>query len=76
MAHLAVTDHGIGLSPEQQTRIFEKFERAVSEWQYGGLGLGLWIARHIVEAHAGRITVASEPGKGSTFVVELPLDVQ
>jgi len=74
-ARLAVTDHGIGLSPKQQDRIFGKFERAVSEWQYGGLGLGLWVARQIVEAHGGTISVASELRKGSTFAVELPLDL-
>jgi signal transduction histidine kinase len=73
MARLAVVDHGIGLSPELQSRIFEKFERAVSERHYGGFGLGLWIVRQIVEAHGGSIHVTSETGKGSTFVVELPL---
>jgi signal transduction histidine kinase len=73
VARLAVTDQGIGLSPEQQRRIFEKFERAVSERQYGGFGLGLWIVRQIVEAHEGSILVASEMGKGSTFIVELPI---
>lgn len=73
MARVDVTDHGMGIAPEQRARIFEKFERAVSERQYGGFGLGLWVARQIVEAHGGNIRVASEAGHGSTFVVELPL---
>jgi signal transduction histidine kinase len=73
MARLAVSDQGIGISPEEQSRIFEKFERAVSERHYGGFGLGLWIVRQIVEAHGGTIQLASEMGRGSTFVVELPL---
>ena len=45
---LSVRDHGIGIAPEDQRRIFERFERAVSSQRYGGLGLGLWIARQIV----------------------------
>ena len=51
-----------------------RLERAVSSRSYGGLGLGLYIARQIVEAHGGRITVASRPGEGSTFTIELPLE--
>ena len=76
VARIAVRDHGIGIPPEQQARIFEKFERAVSERHYGGFGLGLWVVRQIVEAHGGSIHVASEAGQGSTFVVELPLSLQ
>ncbi len=67
-----VEDHGIGISAENQARIFERFERAVSDREYGGLGLGLWITRQIVEALGGRISVQSEPGKGSKFTVALP----
>ncbi|HYQ80265.1 MAG TPA: HAMP domain-containing sensor histidine kinase, partial [Anaeromyxobacteraceae bacterium] len=73
LAHLAVADQGIGILPEHQERIFRRFERAVSVEHYGGLGLGLYIAREIVEAHGGRIQLASAPGLGSTFTVELPL---
>nr|WP_263429352.1 ATP-binding protein [Nannocystis pusilla] len=72
-ALLTLTDHGIGISSEAQAAIFERFGRAVSTRHYGGLGLGLFIARAIVEAHGGRVRVASIPGQGSTFTVELPL---
>jgi signal transduction histidine kinase/FixJ family two-component response regulator len=71
-ARLSVTDHGIGISTGDMDRIFEIFERAVSARHYGGLGLGLYITRQVVEAHGGTIDVRSEQGKGSTFVVHLP----
>jgi signal transduction histidine kinase/CheY-like chemotaxis protein len=71
-ARLSVTDHGIGISAGDMERIFEIFERAVSARHYGGLGLGLYITRQVVEAHGGTIDVRSEQGKGSTFVVHLP----
>ncbi|WNG44834.1 AAA family ATPase [Archangium minus] len=70
-ALLRVDDRGMGIPKEDQARIFERFERAASHG-YGGLGLGLFISRQIVQAHAGRIWVESEPGKGTTFFVELP----
>ena len=66
-------DHGIGIDAEDQRRIFERFERAVSARHYGGLGLGLYIARQIVEAHGGTIDVASQPEQGAEFRVRLPL---
>jgi PAS domain S-box-containing protein len=69
---IVVRDHGIGIPREDQRRIFERFERAASARHYGGLGLGLWITRQIVEASGGSIAVDSEPGRGSTFVVDLP----
>jgi signal transduction histidine kinase len=72
-AFLTVADHGIGIPPEKVPFIFGKFERAVPVRHYGGLGLGLFIARQIVDSHGGTIRVTSEPGKGSTFTVELPL---
>ncbi len=68
---LTVRDEGIGIAPDAQQRIFERFERAVSERHYGGFGLGLWIVRRIVEALGGEVHVESDPGHGSTFVVQL-----
>jgi signal transduction histidine kinase len=72
-ARIVVSDHGIGIAAEEQSRIFQRFERAVPAHHYGGFGIGLWAARQIIEAHGGAIRVASVPGKGSTFTVELPL---
>jgi signal transduction histidine kinase len=73
-ARLVVRDRGIGVAPDDQARIFGRFERAVSDRNYGGLGLGLWITAQIVEAHGGRIAVQSAPGEGAEFTVLLPLD--
>ncbi|MCP3143625.1 GAF domain-containing sensor histidine kinase [Pyxidicoccus xibeiensis] len=72
VARLCVKDRGIGLAREDTRRIFERFERAVSQRRYGGLGLGLYVARQIVEAHGGSIVVRSQLGQGSTFTVFLP----
>jgi signal transduction histidine kinase len=69
---LIVRDHGIGIAPPDRERIFGRFERAVSERHYGGLGLGLWIARQIVDAMGGAISCDSEMGTGTTFTVTLP----
>ncbi|MEO8431863.1 MAG: ATP-binding protein [Acidobacteriota bacterium] len=69
---LEVRDRGIGIDSEDQARIFERFERAVSGRHYGGLGLGLWIVRQIVEASGGTIAVRSAPGEGSVFFLQLP----
>jgi len=71
-ARLRVRDSGIGIPPEQRKRIFDRFERAPAERHYPGLGLGLWIAKQIVDASNGTITVDSEVGVGSTFTVRLP----
>ncbi len=75
MARLEVRDQGIGISPDSTDRIFNRFERDVNNNEVSGLGLGLFIARQIVEAHGGRIW-AESPGinLGSTFIVELSLD--
>ncbi len=72
LARLAVIDRGIGIDPARRPYIFDRFERAVTATSYKGLGLGLYIARSIVVAHGGSITVESEPGVGSTFTVDLP----
>jgi len=73
----AVRDLGIGIPKDEIPQLFERFHRArnVSSRYYGGLGLGLYIARAIVEAHSGSIHVQSEEGHGSTFTVSLPLPV-
>jgi signal transduction histidine kinase len=72
-ARLIVRDRGIGISSQDQMRIFDRFERAVSVRSYGGLGLGLYIVKQIVAAHGGNIDVRSAPGEGATFTVELPV---
>jgi PAS domain S-box-containing protein len=76
VARIVVKDHGIGIAPAEQIRIFQRFERAVPARHYGGFGIGLWAARQIIEAHGGTILVSSVPGAGSTFTVELPLGAE
>jgi signal transduction histidine kinase len=71
-AILTVKDEGIGISSEHLPLIFERFSRAASPRHYGGLGLGLYLSRQIVEAHGGTIRVQSRPGQGARFRVELP----
>jgi PAS domain S-box-containing protein len=71
-ARLTVEDSGIGISEELQSRVFERFARGVSARHYGGLGLGLYVVRTIVEAHGGRVFVESASGQGTRFTVELP----
>lgn len=72
-ARFMVQDHGIGISKDDQGRIFRKFERAASFKNYSGLGLGLYITKEIVKAFQGTINMVSEFGEGSTFTVEIPL---
>ncbi len=75
-AQLSVQDQGIGISAADRDRLFTRFFRAreAEERSIQGVGLGLSIAREIVEAHGGRIEVDSEPGVGSTFRVRLPIE--
>jgi PAS domain S-box-containing protein len=73
-ARLVVRDHGIGIASESQARIFQRFERAVSERHYGGFGLGLWIVKQIVDSLGGDIRVESQVGQGATFIVTLPVE--
>jgi PAS domain S-box-containing protein len=72
-ARVVVKDQGIGIAPEDQARLFQRFERLASERHFSGFGLGLWIVRQILDAMGGRIHLQSEPGRGSIFTVELPL---
>jgi signal transduction histidine kinase len=72
-ALLTVADRGIGIDPARQAGIFGRFERGVSSAHYGGLGLGLYICKQIVDAHQGLIRVDSRLGEGATFTVELPV---
>lgn len=74
-ACFTVVDQGIGISHDNQKKIFDRFERAANLINYGGLGLGLFISRNIIKAHSGDITVKSEEGIGSTFQVRLPLGI-
>ncbi|MBF5042371.1 PAS domain-containing sensor histidine kinase [Aggregicoccus sp. 17bor-14] len=71
-AVLRVADRGIGILPEHLPRIFDRFVRGVSERNFGGLGLGLFIAHQITEVHGGTIEVQSAPNEGSTFTMRLP----
>ena len=73
-AVIEVRDHGPGLTDEVRERAFDPFERASTSRGIGGLGLGLYIARGIVTAHGGTISVDSKPGAGAEFVVRLPLN--
>jgi signal transduction histidine kinase len=66
-----VEDTGVGIAPEYLPKLFERFYRAPGS-KSGGAGLGLSIAREIVEGHGGRIEARSEPGRGTTFIVRLP----
>jgi signal transduction histidine kinase len=72
---LSVADQGIGVPADRLQSIFGRFGRAVSVRAYGGLGLNLYVARRLAEAHGGRLEVSSEVGKGATFTLRLPASV-
>lgn len=77
-AHFFVRDTGIGIRPEDQQRIFEEFQHVdmPAARQHEGTGLGLTLTKKFVEMHGGRIWVASDVGKGSTFAFTLPLELR
>lgn len=72
-ARLTVRDHGVGIAPADQARIFRRFERLAPGGRVSGLGLGLYIIEQIVSLHHGKIELWSEPGQGSAFTILLPL---
>jgi len=71
-AKLVVRDQGVGVAPEDQERLFDRFERVRLDRSVTGYGVGLWIVRRVVEAHGGSISVESRLGEGSSFIVQLP----
>ncbi|HXX68422.1 MAG TPA: GAF domain-containing sensor histidine kinase [Polyangiaceae bacterium] len=74
VAEVTIRDEGLGIAADRLPAVFEPMERAAVKEHFAGLGLGLFIAKAIVDAHGGSITVASRPGRGSTFVVRLPME--
>jgi PAS domain S-box-containing protein len=71
-AVVTIRDRGLGIAPHDHERIFGRFERAASSRHYGGIGLGLWIVKQIIDAMGGTVSLESTPGDGSTFTVALP----
>ena len=74
--HVSVTDRGAGVDPDEQERIFEKFSRGRRSATVAGAGLGLSIARSLVELHGGEIRYADTPGGGATFVLSIPRGIE
>lgn len=72
-ATVAVIDHGVGISTQDQANLFTRFGRIQTTQHVQGTGLGLWLSREIARMHDGDLTVQSEPGSGSTFVLAVPL---
>ena len=72
--HIAVSDNGIGFSPEHASRIFEVFERLHGKTEYEGTGIGLAICMKIAENHRAIMNAASQPGKGATFNIYFPVN--
>jgi signal transduction histidine kinase len=73
MATIAVIDHGVGISPQDQAHLFTRFGRIPNSQNVQGTGLGLWLSREIARMHDGDLTVESDVGTGSTFVLAVPL---
>ena len=75
MAEIAVTDQGVGIAEDEQERVFERFFRSdpARSRNTGGTGLGLAIVKHVVHNHGGEVRLWSQPGRGSTFTIMLPL---
>jgi PAS domain S-box-containing protein len=73
MAKFVVRDQGVGIAPEDQGRLFDRFERVRFDQDVAGYGVGLWIVRRVVEAHGGSVTVESRLGEGASFIVQLPI---
>jgi PAS domain S-box-containing protein len=71
-AKLVVRDQGVGVAPEDQERLFDRFERVRLDRSVTGYGVGLWIVRRVVEAHGGSVSVESRLGEGASFIVQLP----
>jgi signal transduction histidine kinase len=76
VAKLVVRDQGVGIAPEDQSRLFERFERVRLDRDVTGYGVGLWIVRRVLEAHGGSVTVESQLGEGAVFTVRLPSRAQ
>ena len=72
---ISVRDLGVGIPREEQRKIFDRFHRVSTGLVHNvkGTGLGLSIVHHIVQAHGGEVTLKSDPGKGSTFSIRLPI---
>ena len=73
MVQIAVRDWGLGVPPERREHIFDRFYQAHAEGSFGGMGLGLFISRQIVELHGGRLELECPCGGGSRFVITLPV---
>jgi signal transduction histidine kinase len=70
---IRISDHGMGMTPEQAAKVFTRFYRADTSGKVPGTGLGMSITKEIVEHHKGRISIVSAPGEGSQFSIVLPV---